>query len=230
MVDTNQPGTDRTVTNQYGVLDMGLYQHITSLIELMEYVKKEWDEVLGITRQRKGDVKSSDTVRGTQTAVSQSAVISEKVFSRFEEFVRAELQGLLDVSKLAWVDGFQAVHQGDDMRTSLLQIEPAQYIETDFGVDISRSPRDLQNLEMVRQQVQSFAQNGSSPSTIVDVVQAQSLSKLRSLLKEAEQRSLEAQQAATQNEQEHEQRIEMIKQSFAELDGYLKRKTNTCTV
>lgn len=59
---------------------MGLYQHITSLIELMEYVKKEWDEVLGITRQRKGDVKSSDTVRGTQTAVSQSAVISEKYF------------------------------------------------------------------------------------------------------------------------------------------------------
>jgi len=224
LVDTNQPGTDRTVTNQYGVLDMGLYQHITSLIELMEYVKKEWDEVLGITRQRKGDVKSSDTVRGTQTAVSQSAVISEKVFSRFEEFVRAELQGLLDVSKLAWVDGFQAVHQGDDMRTSLLQIEPAQYIETDFGVDISRSPRDLQNLEMVRQQVQSFAQNGSSPSTIVDVVQAQSLSKLRSLLKEAEQRSIEAQQAATQNEQEHEQRIEMIKQSFAELDGYLKER------
>lgn len=110
------------------------------------------------------------------------------------------------------------------MRTSLLQIEPAQYIETDFGVDISRSPRDLQNLEMVRQQVQSFAQNGSSPSTIVDVVQAQSLSKLRSLLKEAEQRSLEAQQAATQNEQEHEQRIEMIKQSFAELDGYLKER------
>lgn len=223
LVDRNQPGVDKS-WNQYTVLDLGLYQHITSLTDLMEYVKHEWDELLGITRQRKGDVKSNDTVRGTQTAVSQSAIISERVFSRFEEFVRSELQGLLDVSKLAWSDGFQAVHQGSDMRTAILQIDPVKYTETDFNVDISRSPRDLMNLEMVRQQVQSFAQNGASPSTIVQVVQANSLSRLNTILQEAEQKSLEAQQAAVQNEQEHEERLEMIHQQFEELREYLVEK------
>lgn len=223
LVDRNQPGVDRSM-NQYQVLDMGLYQHITSLIDLMEYVKKEWDELLGITRQRKGEVKATDTARGVQAAIGQSAVISERIFSKFEEFVRAELQGLLEVSKLAWVDGFQAVHQGDDMRNIILQIEPSKYVETDYGIDISRSARDLQNLEMVRQQVQSFAQNGVSPSTIVDVVQAQSLSRLRGLLKEAERKSMEAQQASVQQEQEAAERLEMIKQSFAELEGYLKER------
>lgn len=223
LIDRNQPGADKQF-NQYSVLDMGLYQHITSLIEIMEYVKKEWDELLGITRQRKGDVKSSDSVRGTQAAIGQSAVISERLFSKFEEFVRTELQGLLDVSKLAWVDGFQAVHQGDDMRTTILQIDPSRYVETDYGVDISRSARDLQNLEMVRQQVQSFAQNGSSPSTIVDVVQAQSLSKLRTILKDAERKSMEAQQANQQAEQEHEERLEMVRGQFAELQSYLTER------
>ncbi len=223
LIDRNQPGVDKSF-NQYSILDLGLYQHISSLIEIMTYVKQEWDELLGITRQRKGDVKASDSVRGTQAAISQSAVISEKVFSRFEEFVRSELQGLLDVSKLAWVDGFQAVHQGDDMRTAILQIDPVQYIEADMGVYISRSARDLQNLEMVRQQVTAFAQNGSAPSTIVDVVQARSLSKLRSILKEAEVKSMEANSQMQQSEAEAAERLEMIKGSFAELEAVLNER------
>lgn len=223
LIDRNQPGVDKNF-NQYTVLDLGLYQHISSLIDIMNFVKQEWDDLLGITRQRKGDIKSSDSVRGTQAAINQSAVISEKVFSRYEEFVRTELQGLLDVSKLAWLDGFEAIHQGDDMRTSILSIDPAQYIETDYGVYISRSARDLQNLEMVRQQVQSFAQNGASPSTIVDVVQARSLSRLRSILKEAEAKSMAAQQQVQLSEAEAQERLEMIKGSFLELQGYLTER------
>lgn len=223
LIDRNQPGVDKSF-NQYTTLDLGLYQHIASLIEIMTYVKQEWDELLGITRQRKGDVKASDSVRGTQAAISQSAVISEKVFSRFEEFVRSELQGLLDVSKLAWVDGFQAVHQGDDMRTAILQIDPVQYIEADMGVYISRSARDLQNLEMVRQQVQAFAQNGSAPSTIIDVVQARSLSKLRSILLEAEAKTMQANQQVQMNEAEAAERLEMIRGSFEELKGLINER------
>lgn len=220
LIDRNQPGVDRSF-NQYTTLDLGLYQHISSLIEIMEYVKQEWDELLGITRQRKGDVKSSDTVRGTQSAISQSSVISEKVYSRFEEFVRSELQGLLDVSKLAWVDGFQAVHYSDDMRAAILQIDPAQYIEADFGISISRSARDLQNLEMVRQQVQAFAQNGVAPSTIIDVVQSKSLSKLRGILQEAEMKAMQANQQQGLAEQEGAERLEMIKATFAEAQSAL---------
>lgn len=223
LIDRNQPGVDKTF-NQYTTLDLGLYQHISSLIEIMEYVKQEWDELLGITRQRKGQINSSDTVRGGQQAISQSSVISEKVFSRFEEFVRVELQGLLDVSKLAWVDGFQSTYQSDDMRSAILQIDPAQYIEADFGVTISRSARDLENLEMVRQQVQAFAQNGVAPSTIINVVQAKSLSKLRSILEEAESKTMEANQNMEISQQEAAERLEMIKGQFEEIKGAIQEK------
>jgi hypothetical protein len=223
LIDRNQPGADKNF-NQYTVLDLGLYQHIENLISLMTFVKQEWDELLGITRQRKGQVKASDTAGGTQTAVDQSTVISEKVFSRFEEFVRAELQGLLDVSKTAWSDGFQAAYQGDDQRTAILQIDPGEYIEMDMGVYISRSARDLANLEMVRQQVQSFAQNGANPSTIVDVVQARSLSKLKAVLQEAELKSMEAANAAAQSEQDSMERLEMIRGQFEQLKGLVEER------
>ena len=97
-------------------------------------------------------------------------------------------------------------------------------METQYGVYISRSARDLANLEMVRQQVQAFAQNGAAPSTIVDVIQARSLSKLKAVLQEAEAKSMAAQQQAMLSESEAAERLEMIKGSFAELEGYLKER------
>lgn len=222
-VDRMQPGADKSF-NQYTAVDMGLYQHLNNLIDLMTFVKTEWDEVLGITRQRKGQTESSDTATGNKMAVSQSTTMSEKVFSRFEEFARCELQGLLDLSKIAWSDGHQQIYQGDDLRTQFLKVDPGMYTEMDMGVYISRSPRDLQNLEIVRQQAQAFAQNGSLPSTIVDILQAKSLSKLKLALLEAEQKSMEAQQGAASGEQEHEQRLEMIKGDFAELQSILDER------
>lgn len=223
LIDRNQPGADKNF-NQYTVLDMSLYQHIENLISLMTFVKTEWDELLGITRQRKGQVKASDSASGTQTAVDQSTVISEKVFSRFEEFVRGELQGLLDLSKLAWSEGHEQMYQGDDMRTAILSIDPGEYTEMDMGVYISRSARDLANLEMVRQQVQAFSQNGASPSTIVDVVQARSLSRLKAVLQEAEAKSMDAAKQAQQSEQEGEQHLEMIRGQFEELRGLVEER------
>jgi hypothetical protein len=221
-LDRNQPGADKSF-NQYTAVDMGLYQHINNIIELMEYIKREWDELLGITRQRKGQQMASDSVRGTQAAINQSTTISEVVFSRYEEFVRAELQGLLDLSKIVWKDGFNAAYQGDDLRTQILNIDEG-YCESDMGVFISRSPRDLQNLEMVRQQVQAFAQNGVGPSTIVDIVQARSLSKLSTILKEFEAKSVEAQQQSQLSEQEAEQRLEQIRGEYQRLQGIIDER------
>ena len=223
LLNRNQPGVDKSF-NQYTSVDMGLYEHIANLISLMDFIKAEWDQVLGITNPRKGEMKSTDTVRGTQSAIAQSSVISEKTFSGFEEFIESELRGLLDVSKLAWSDGFSALYQGDDMRNAILSIDPTQYIESDYGVYISRSARDIQNLEMVRQQVQAFAQNGVSPSTIIDVVQAQSLSKLRSILKEAEAKSMEAQKNVQLSEQEAQERLETIKKSFLQVEAVLNER------
>lgn len=222
VMNRNQLGVDKGWT--YQVVDMGLYDHIKNLVEIMEYVKQEWDDVVGITRQRKGQTQTSETATGVSAAVSQSAVISESIFGRFEEFIQRELSGLLDHSKLAWLDGKKALWHGDDMRTQILDIDPSTYMETEHGVFVSKSPRDIQSLEIVRQQVQAFAQNGMPPSTLIDVVRARSLSKLQAILSEKEQESMEAQKQSQLSEQEGAERLEMIKGQFEELKGYVQEK------
>lgn len=223
LMNRNQLGVDKS-WNQYQVMDMGLYDHITNLIELMSFIKGEYEELVGISRQRKGETRASETATGTNNAIYQSSIISERVFSRYEEFLQRELSGLLDCSKLAWIDGKKRLYYSDDMRTTILNLDPGKYMESEFGVFVSKSPRDVQSLELVRQQVQAFAQNGMHPSTIVDVVRARSLSKLQQILREKEQESMEAQQKSAMSEQEAEERKLMIQEQFMELEGVIKER------
>lgn len=223
IINRNQVGVDRSF-NQYQVVDMDLFQHIANLIEVMNFVKQEWDDLLGITRQRKGKTEASETATGVNSAVYQSSVISERIFSRFEEFVQRELGGLLDCSKLAWRDGHKRLWFGDDMRSLMLDIDPVQYSETEFGVYVTKSPRDIQSLELVRQQVQAFAQNNMPPSTIIDVVRAKSLSKLQQILREKEMESMQSAQQSQQMEAEAAERLEMIKGQYLELQGVIDER------
>jgi hypothetical protein len=223
LLNRNQIGVDKS-WNQYSTLDMGLYGDIEHMIGVMNFIKEEWDALLGISRQRKGETKSTDTVGGNAQAAFNSTVISERVFSRFEEFLQRELTGLIDCSKLAWIDGKKRLWYGDDMRQQLLNIDPEIYTESDYGVFVSKSPRDIQSLEMVRQQVQSFAQNGMAPSTIVDVVRARSLSKLSMILKEKELEAQEAAQRAQESEHEAEERQIMLKEQYAQMQGYIDER------
>jgi hypothetical protein len=106
----------------------------------------------------------------------------------------------------------------------MVDIDPVVYCETEFGVFVSKSPRDVQNLEMVRQQVQAFAQNGMAPSTLIDVVRARSLSKLQTILKEKEQEAMTAQQQAQVSEQEAAERQIMIQEQYKELEGVIQER------
>lgn len=222
-INRNQVGVDRSF-NQYQVVDMGLYQHIMNLIDVMNYVKQEWDELLGITRQRKGQIKSSDTVGGSEISLGQSTVISERIFSKFEEFIQRELNGLLDCGKIAYKDGLKRLYTNDDMTTVFLDVDPAKFAEADLGVFVSKSGKDLQDLAIAKQHAQAFIQNGAAPSTTIDVIRAKSLAKLSAILKSKEDDSMEAQKQAQMTDIEAAERLEMIKGQYIELQGIIDER------
>lgn len=217
LTDRSAIGVDKGF--QYQVLDLGLYEHIANMIQLMEYVKQEWDDVVGITRQRKGKTQASETATGVEAATYQSSVVSERLFSKFEEFAQRELMGLLDCSKLAWIDGLRRVHVGDDMKSILLDIDPVEYSNTQFGLFVTKSARDRRDLEMAKGFAQAFAQNGVAPSIVIDTIRATSMAKLSQLIRQAETKTMKAQQAAAASEAESEERSAAIK---AEYDLLLK--------
>ncbi|UCD07851.1 MAG: hypothetical protein JSW41_02705, partial [Candidatus Aenigmatarchaeota archaeon] len=211
LLDRSQKGVDKSM-NQYSAIDMGLLDHIDNLIKIMEFVRREWDQVVGITPQRKGQVAASETASGIDAARYQSSVISERVFTSFDEFLRKEAQGLLDISKFAYLEGRKAVHYSDDMRATMLEIDPAIYMESEFDVHVSNSGKDLKNLEMMKAQAQQFASQGAKPSVVAEILESDNISKLKQILRKVEAEEMAAAERREQQaEQMESQRMEIEK-------------------
>ena len=217
LINRNQKGVDKT-WNQYQVLDLDLYDHITNLVQIMEQIKGEWDEVLGITRQRKGQVAASETASGVDAARYQSSVISERYFAKFDSFIRIERQGLLDCSKFAYRDGKKALYYSNDERAAIMDIDPETFMDADLNIHIVNSSTDIENMKMMKEQVAAFASQGQDPLAIAQVVEAHSISRLKRILKDQQAEAMERAQQASQSEQEAAERQLQIEQEFKQIE------------
>lgn len=212
LLDRNQIGVDKH-WQSYQVLDLDLFQHISNLIKIMQYVRDEWDQLVGFTPQRKGQTAASETAAGIDAARYQSSVISERLFASFDEFIRTERQGLLDLSKFTNLSKRKAVFHGDEMQSIMLSIDPARYASTMFNVHVSNSSGDLENLRLMKEQAANFASQGARPSVIAEVLQAGNISKLKNILKSMEAEEIErAQQSEQALEQIELRKVEIQKE------------------
>ena len=208
-IDSTAEGknNERVTFNQYQVLDMSLGQYIAAQFQLLQAIKGEWEEMIGISRQRKGQIKTSDGVGTTERAVFQSSVISEELFRRFEAFIEKEYQGLLDTAKIAWRDGKKMTYVTSDLRTAMISIDPEDFQEAEYGVFVKNTSREQDKLTQMRNMALSFAQNGSEPSTIAEILDSNNFSKIKGYLQEVEekQKAMQEQQQAAQQQMAQQQ-------------------------
>ena len=215
-IDSTAEGknNERVSFNQYQVLDMSLGQYMAAQIQLLESIKTEWEELLGVSRQRKGQVMASDGVGTTKNAIAQSTAITEEVFRKYEKFEQKEMQGLLDMSKHAFRSGKKIHYITDDYRNAWLDIEGASYMESEFGIFAKNSSMENQKMEQMRGLLQAMAQNGVGIGSVAEILDADNFSRIRVLAKQVEQKQQAMQQQASQAQQKAEQ-AKMQQQSQA---------------
>jgi hypothetical protein len=192
---------ERVSFNQYQVLDMSLGQYMAAQIQLLEAIKTEWEELLGVSRQRKGQIMASDGAGTTKNAIAQSTAITEEIFRKYEKFEQKEMQGLLDMSKHAFRNGKKVHYITDDYRNSWLDIEGSSYQESEFGIFAKNSSQENKKMEQMRGLLQAMAQNGVGVSSIAEILDADNFSRIRVLAKEVEKKQSEMAKMAQEKEQ-----------------------------
>ena len=223
LIDRNQLGVDKSF-NQYQVVDMGLYDQIEQLITLQAHFKQEWDDIIGISRQRKAQTQASETNASNERAIFQSTVITEMIYAGFDEFVEKELQGLLDLSKFTNAEGLRRLYNGSDLDDKLLEIDPVEYCNASLGVFVTDNPQDYGALDMMKANAQNFIQNGMRASTLLKMFQAGNISELKAKLKHIEQIEDEAAQAAAEQEQAAAEAVDERKMRFMEYEKILEEQ------
>jgi len=186
------------------VLDMSI-KTIGDWVTLMEATRTEWMELAGVNRQRLGGVSQYDGKATVEQSIIQSSHITEDMFAKFAELEQRDLQALLDLSKLAWINGKKSMYVLSDLSQAYLEIDGIDHMESEYGVFVSDASSDLEKVQMVQALGQAMAQNGTPLSAIVDIIDATSLPQIRQKIKEAEASMQKLQEAQAQAQQEMEQ-------------------------
>lgn len=206
-----------------GVIDAEFGNSIQSQINLLEFIKMEMSEVVGITRQREGQISNRETVGGVERATLQSSHITEWLFVIHDDVKRRVLECFLETAKIAFKGRskkFQYILSDNSMR--IMDIDGDEFAEADYGlvVDNSQGTQELaQKLDVL---AQAALQNQTlSFSTIMRLYSSSSLAEKQRLVEKDEQaiqaRNAQAQQQQMQAQQqivqlENEQRLAEMQQ------------------
>lgn len=212
--DDTRPNITQVI-NGMKDLDMSSAKYILESYEMVERIKMEWDGVCGFSPQRKAQIGTSAGKGVTQQAIDTSYTMSEEFFLEYEEFEQREYTGMLELSKYAFVDGIQAYFIKQDGSKGFLNLhDPDSFINSDLAVFVKNGARELQKLEILRQQVGAFAQNGATPKMVSAIVEGDNFAKLHQTMDEIEA----TMEARRQQELQVTQEIQASKERMSDKD------------
>ena len=203
------------------VLDMSLNNFINQSRELLMGLKGDWWEAIGMNRQRFGDTKASDGKGVTEQAIFRSAIISEEINRKFEKFQEKDFDGLLDLSKIAFLDGKKAKYINSEEREAFLNMNADDVIHhanTGYKVFVKNSIKENTKLEEVKQYMFSYAQNAGSSAVFMEALDLTNFTKGKEVIRKLEEREKQINEGLQRQQMESAERVEGDKRASEQLD------------
>jgi hypothetical protein len=199
--------------NQFTSLDLTRTKEIQSRYTLAQQMKIECWELIGMSKQRMGNVSASETATGTNTAMQQSYSQTEPLFVAHEYVQGMLYQAIIDAclyiesskeeSSLSYVtsegeSAFVKVN-GTDLRFRDMKVYP------------TNRPEDTKMFNEIRQLAQAVLQNGGSLYDVIEMYTTKSQRDMKKTFKDLKDKQDKQQQ--TQNEQQQQQ-LDQQQQQF----------------
>ena len=202
-VDYNKEGITMSPQHQT-VMDLTI-QTIEKYIALLESTVYEWEKLSGVNAQRAGVIGEHQGKGTAEQAIYQGSLITEDIFRKYSRFEQRELQGLLDCGKAAFKDGKKGQFILSDGSARLLDVDPVDLRESEYGVFVSNNAKDMRNLNQLKENVQAMIQNGAAMSAVIEVLQADSIAGIKNTIEEVEALEARQQQAIKELELQENQ-------------------------
>ena len=190
-----------------GVIDAEMGNIIQQEVNLLEFIKMEMSDVVGISKQREGQISNRETVGGVERATLQSSHITEWLFYMHEDVKKRALECFLETAKIAlkgrtlkfnYILGTGAIQ--------ISEIDGDEFAENDYGliVDSSNATQKLNSkMDML---AQAALQNQALGfSTIMKLYGSCSLAEKQRMVETNEKRIQEQQQQQQQQQMEIQQ-------------------------
>ena len=212
-----------------GVVDASLGSEIQQYITLLEWIATKIGEIIGISKQREGQISNRETVGGVERATLQSSHITKWLFFIHESVKKRALECFLETAKIAFKGRkikFDYVLSSGAKET--IEFDGDEFAECDYGivVDNSNGAQELnQKLETL---AQAALQNQLLDfSTIMQLFTTESLAEKQRIVENTEKRIREQQQQEQQRQFELQQQQMQINAQLAREAKEMEYKMHT---
>lgn len=208
----NEVGTQRVLAGALnnastGVIDAELGNSIQMHINLLEFIKMEASESVGITRQREGQISNRETVGGVERSTLQSSYITEYWFIQHEDVIKRALEAFIETAKIAM--------KGRKLKFSYItstgvekiaDIDGDEFAENDYGLVVDNSTGTQELKQTIHQlAIQNLNKQNSSLATTMKLFSTLSIAEKIRLVENDEKKAMEQQQQQFQQQQETQQ-------------------------
>lgn len=211
VVGTMNNGTGKPV-------DMSQGDVIQQYSNLLIYLKSTLQDLSGVSDQRKGATKATETASGVERSVVQSSHITQELFAIHDNVKKRLIECLLETSKIALKGNKKKLQFiGDDYSNQLFEIDGDEFAECDYGIIVDQDSSNNELKTKIEQLAHAWSQNETvSPATILKIMKGVSLSKA---IKDVESDMADkAEQTAKDMEMQQQQVMAQIQQQADEFD------------
>jgi hypothetical protein len=200
------------------VLDVETGNYIQAQIQLLEYVKQEMADLVGISKQREGQVSNRETVGGVERSVMQSSHITEWWFSKHDDVKVRVLQAFIDTAKVALKGSTKKVQYIlDDMSVEAFILDGDDFAEVDYGVAVTSNAATRELKQRMDGLVQAGLQNQMLKfSDLLYIYSSNSLADIRRKIEGTEEEKAQEAAKAQEVQQQQMQQAQAQAQQLAE--------------
>ena len=184
--------------NQMTDVDLSLSATIQQYIGILNELKGMVEEITGVSRQRLGNIQTSETVGGVERAVQGSYSVTEYLFYIHSNVKARVLSMILEEAKVCWLDGKKTQFFLDDTTRILMDIDGYLFNTAEYGLFVNNSQKEANIASFIESMAQAAVQNGERVKDIVAVMNTDSVAEKLAILEKSYK---EMQEAAAQNRQ-----------------------------
>lgn len=193
--------------NSSGVIDADWGNNIQQYINMLEFIKMEMSEVVGVTKQREGQISNRETVGGVERATLQSSHITEWLFLMHDDVKKRAIECFLETAKAAFRGRkMKFKYILPDYSEKMIEIDGDEFLESDYGLVVDNS----QGTQKLNSELETLAQAGLQNhlltfSTLMKIYNTSSIAEKQRLIEEDERKMMQMQQEQAAQQSQIEQ-------------------------
>lgn len=214
-IDDSPENTKGTSSfNQHSKIDLSRSNEIQARYNLAMQMRSECWRLVGISEQRLGEMRATETATGVNSALSQSYAQTEPLFAQHEYTLNKLYQALLDAALFVESSKPQSTISfiSAEGENCFVQINGSDLKLKELGVFVTSRAEDAQNFKEFRQLSQAMLQNGASPYEVSVLYATKSIRKMQEIFKALKEKQDQFQ------ENEQQQKQQQLEQQQAQFD------------